>query len=148
LRKSRVEERERALHRQRDRVRSARLEHERAAGEREAAEALGRRVQVQELQRLGLGSARVSDLGELSMWVAAQHTRVKALQQEEALAHSRLSEELSKEASLLSELSRADADAKAVERHHEDWDKERLRGVELQAEEQAADLHGSRRPEP
>jgi hypothetical protein len=145
LRKQRVDDRTRQLSAQMERVDQARGAHAAARRTREREEAQLDRTARAERERLARGEARAGDLAREAIWARAEAGRVAGLRRSELAASEREQVERKREIDDRHALARADADARAVERHRERWQADRERGLERNEEDEALDRFNARR---
>ena len=112
---------------------------ERAEQQRQDEEERARKVRAVERDRLARGAVCAGDLEQARQWARGAEDRVRSLRQAEARA---LGAERSQEQAVESargELAQAEANAQAVERHHERWRATEAQAEERREEEQATD---------
>jgi uncharacterized Zn finger protein len=139
IRRRTVDEKLSELAAQLGRVKAAAALVESAQRVREASETTLRNGLDVERERLQSGAARALDLEGEDRWARAKAEEIETLDVRETDARENLRAEVSNEEQLKSALVLADADADAVDKHHDKWQKRLLVQAELAEEEAAAE---------
>jgi hypothetical protein len=112
---------------------------------RERAEQAAESLAAGERARVDGGVATAGDLQALAAWHAAESARLAELREKERRMAEALVVQKRAEDGARNELAMAEAEHKAVERHHDRWDSDRARERDLAEEEAAEDVHMARR---
>ncbi|MCA9639760.1 MAG: hypothetical protein H6718_23870 [Polyangiaceae bacterium] len=124
-----------------------------AQAERQALEATAQRKQLEkqladersaEAERLARGEATVQDLALQAAWESQAAGRIENARLKERKLAEQLVAARKEEARRREELALREGEAKAVERHKENWQAEISRAEELALEEQAQEVWSAR----
>lgn len=144
VRRQTVDERAREVAEQARRAEQAEQAAKRVAAARRVEAERAQRVIDGERERLAEGAARVSDLAAANWWTVGAALRQAAIGQAEQAAKERLAEAQKQETRARTALADADADAKAVDKHRDHWDAERVAAEERAQEEAATEAWSGR----
>jgi hypothetical protein len=104
-----------------------------------------REVERAERERIEQGGARVGDLQQAASFSVGAAERVSKAEERERRERDRAAEQARAEAVARGELASADAEAKAVDKHREGWQRELDARVEAEQEEAAGEVWEARR---
>jgi hypothetical protein len=145
LRRQAVDVRVREVAEQAAKVDRARREQDAARLRRERAVQSAISIQGGERARLEAGEARAADLAAEASWRAAEQRRLALLANEERKRAETAAREAREESAARGRLAGAEAESKAVEKHHERWKIERSRVLEEREAEVVEDMFAAKR---
>lgn len=140
-----VDERSKAVGEAKRRTEQADHQARAATSRRQAEEAEAAAVSGAERERLEEGTATVADMVRAAEFAVGAQERIAGKRQVEEGAHRALDEEKSKEEDARVALRQADADAKVVDKHRDQWAKENRARAEQAQDEAAEEVWNSRR---
>ncbi len=127
------------------RTKKAAEEALRAAAERHREEDETTNVAARERARLEDGESSVADLARAGDYTLGAEDRVTKKRAAETCAEQALLEETERETEARDRLTRADADAKAVEKHRDKWQARENAAADQAEDEAAEEVWNSRR---